>query len=344
MTAWYENSGAQGDVVLSTRVRLARNIASLPFAASWSDASAAMVIGAVRDAVMGSAKKLGRKFEFLNLDNAMQNDKLVLVEDHLISHEMLQGKNKALLLSKEQDISIMLGEEDHIRLQVILPGLAIKEALALADRVDDAIGGKVEYAFDETFGYLTRCPTNVGTGLRASLMLHVPALKMTGRMNVLAGSAGKLGLTIRGMYGEGSDAKGDLFQLSNQITLGISEGQAAEKLEKVAMQMISAERQLRQKLRDENPIPMADRLYRALGTLRYARTMSSDECKHLLSEVKLGIHMGIINDIAPEVITRLMVGTEPAHINRVAGEVLAPEKRDELRGEMVRKALEASPN
>lgn len=230
MAAWYETIGAEGDVVLSTRVRLARNIAAYPFPAQWNDQTASKVIGAVRDAVMGKNSEFARSFEFLNLDNAMETDKLVLVEDHLISREMLQGKNKALLLNKDTTISIMLGEEDHIRLQAILPGLALDEAYSLADKADDVIGKSVDYAFDDEFGYLTSCPTNAGTGLRASVMLHLPALKMTGQINALVGSVGKLGLTIRGMYGEGSDARGDLYQLSNQVTLGISEAETITKL------------------------------------------------------------------------------------------------------------------
>ena len=340
MSAWYETIGKEGDVVLSTRIRLARNVAGIPFPARWSDAQATEVAGAVRDAISKGQAKLPASFEFLNLDNAPENSKRMLVEDHLMSGEMLQGKNKALLLSKQKNISIMIGEEDHIRLQVILPGLDLEEAYRMAELTDDVISESVSYAFDEEFGYLTRCPTNVGTGLRASVMLHLPALKMTGQINSLVGSAGKLGLTIRGLYGEGSDARGDLYQLSNQITLGISEAQTIEKLHNITHQIIDSERQARQRLLAQNPVALPDKLYRAFGTLRYARSMSSEECKSLLSEVRLGVSMGIIKEVDAKTITEFMVTAEPAHINDAMGGELSAQQRDKARSEIVRQALE----
>lgn len=342
MSAWYETIGAEGDVVLSTRIRLARNLVGYPFPARWSDAQAAEVAGMLRAAISKEQEKLSAPFEFLNLDNAPANSKLMLVEDHLMSYEMLQGKNKALLLNKLQNISIMIGEEDHIRLQVILPGLALEEALQLANSVDDTISESVSYAFDEEFGYLTHCPTNVGTGLRASVMLHLPALKLTGQINSLVGSAGKLGLTIRGLYGEGSDARGDLYQLSNQITLGISEAQTIEKLGNITRQIIESERQARQRLLAQNPVALPDKLYRAFGTLKYARCMSSEECKSLLSEVRLGVSMGIIKEVDAKTVSKFMVAMEPAHINEAMGGELSAQQRDKARSEIVRAALDGS--
>lgn len=339
MSAWYETIGKEGDIVMSTRIRLARNVAGIPFPARWSEAQAVEVTGLVRDAMTAGSSKLPWDFEFLNLDNAPENSKRMLVEDHLMSHEMLQGKYRALLLNKQQNISIMLGEEDHIRLQAILPGLDLEEAMKIANLVDDVIAERANYAFDEEFGYLTRCPTNVGTGLRASVMLHLPALKMTGQMNSLVGAAGKLGLTIRGLYGEGSGASGDLYQLSNQVTLGISEQQTIDKLGSITQQIITSERQARQRLLAHNPVTLPDKLYRAYGTLRYARSMSSEECRNLLSEVRLGVSMGIIKEVDAQTVSKLLVTAEPAHINDRVGDELPPEGRDKARSDILRAAM-----
>lgn len=333
MSAWYKSTGKQGDVAVSTRIRLARNIAGLPFPAKWSDSEARQVIESVRSSLDKD------RFTFLMLDNTPELNKQALVEEHLMSREMLTGTNKALLLSKDEQICIMLGEEDHIRLQAILPGFDLEAAYAAADQIDDALAEHLDYAFDETFGFLTRCPTNVGTGLRASVMLHLPALKMSGQMNALIGQVGKLGLTIRGMYGEGSEAKGDLFQLSNQVTLGISEHQLLEKLASVTNQIITTERDLRQKLLAGNPDKLPDQIMRALGTLKYARLLSSAECEKLLSDVKLGTYLGIVTEVSAAKLTELMIQTQPAHINLKIGESLNPAQRDLQRSRLVREAL-----
>lgn len=249
MRGWFDKKGEQSDVVVSTRVRLARNLSDTPFPANWNDETAKAVI----EKIKAAAADTPHSFEFLNLDNAPDLNKQALVEEHVMSREMLSGKNKALLLSGDGCVSVMIGEEDDIRLQVIAPGLDLDGVYKTADALDDMLGETLDYAFDEQFGFLTRCPTNVGTGMRASVMLHLPALELAGRMNQLAGEVGKLGLTIRGLYGEGSDSKGSLYQLSNQITLGISEAQTLEKLKNITMQIIETERGMRKRLYERNP-------------------------------------------------------------------------------------------
>lgn len=332
MNSWFNKTGADSDVVISTRIRLARNIFGFAFPARWSDEEASEVTKRVRAAA-------GDGFEFLNLDNAPSLNKNSLVEEHLISREMLNGKNKSLLLSQSEDTSIMVGEEDHIRLQVISAGFDIDAAAKKANELDDMLSEKLDYAFDTHFGYLTQCPTNVGTGLRASVMLHLPALCLTKRINPIITQVSKIGLTIRGIYGEGSSAKGNLYQLSNQVTLGISEEQTYEKLKNVTLQIIKTERELRKKLLENNESELADTIWRAFGILSYARSLSSDECEDLLSKVKLGINMGIIKDISGDEITRLMIKSEPAHISLASGAALSASERDKARADMIRDAL-----
>lgn len=335
MRGWFDKKGAEDDVVVSTRIRLARNLTDTPFPAKWDEETAKTVTEKIKSAANAS----GHEFEFLNLDNAPVLNKQALVEEHVMSREMLSGKYKALLLSKDGCVSVMIGEEDDIRLQVIAPGLSLDNAYQTADALDDALGEKLDYAFDEQFGYLTRCPTNVGTGMRASVMLHLPALEIAGRMGQLAGEVGKLGLTIRGLYGEGSDSKGSLYQLSNQITLGISEEQTLSKLKNITAQIIETERGLRKRLVDNTPDDLADTLWRALGTLKYARKLTSAECESLLSKLKLGVDLNIINDVPRDAITRLMITSEPAHIALAAGRELSAAERDQHRAELMRKTL-----
>lgn len=329
---WFNKNGQENDVAISTRIRLARNIASMPFPSRLTDDKAKQIQEKIKQAA-------GDGFEFLNLDNAPKLNKLSLVEEHTISREMLNGKNKALLIGKDGEESIMIGEEDHIRLQVIVPGFDIERAYKKADALDDKLSEKLDYAYDSQFGFLTHCPTNVGTALRASVMLHLPALRMGGAINRLVGEVGKLGLTIRGLYGEGSEAKGDLYQISNQITLGISESQTIEKLKTVALQIIASEREMRKKLAQNSGDKLADALWRALGTLRYARTLSSSECESLLSQVRLGINMDIIKGVDIDAITALMINAEPAHVSLGAGRELSASERDKARADMIRDKL-----
>lgn len=335
MSAWYEKTGSDSDIVISTRIRLARNLSDIPFPPKWSDEQAKSVTESIRECV----KHSDYDFEFLNIDNTPSLNKEALVEDHLMSREMLSGKNRSLLLDKEGVAAIMIGEEDHIRMQIIKPGFDVYGAYDIADKLDSAIGEKIDYAYHEKFGFLTHCPTNVGTGMRASVMLHLPAMTMANSINSIAGQVGKLGLTIRGVYGEGSASRGDMYQLSNQITLGITEKQACDKLNDVTKQIIKTERELREQFQKRNPFELEDTVYRALGTLKFARKISSKECAKLLSYVKLGTDLGIIKEENTQKIIELMIRTEPAHIALGENKNLSPDERDSHRSQILRSSL-----
>jgi len=262
-----------------------------------------------------------------------------MVEQHLLSPEMLNdGLGRGVFLSADGHISIMINEEDHIRIQSIFGGFSLDEAWDLADKLDNLLEERVDYAFGERFGYLTACPTNVGTGLRASVMLHLPGLSLTGIIGNMISGAGKWGMAVRGLFGEGSTAQGDFYQLSNQITLGTTEAEAVSKLREVAEVVISHEREARQKLKESGNIAFLDKLNRSFGTLRHAYTLSTAEFLKLFSDVRLGAAEGIIKDVDLNVLNRLLVETGPANIIKTRGE-LSAQQRDVARAEMVRAAL-----
>jgi protein arginine kinase len=260
-----------------------------------------------------------------------------MAEEHLISPVMCEGKGKSVLVSKDKTMSIMLMEEDHIRLQIICGGYALDEAYSTASKVDDVIEESVTYAFDNDFGYLTACPTNTGTGMRASVMLHLPALTMTENIARVISSAGSLGVEVRGLYGEGTKAYGALYQISNRVTLGISEEQSLERLKNIVNQIVEMETKARKSLMESSADALSDKVYRSYGTLKYARSISSGEAKSLLSDVMLGQNLGIIpkdGKIAP---LECMVVTEPALV--CDGKEMSPTDRDKKRAEFIRENI-----
>lgn len=327
---WYKNN--KSDIVVSTRIRLARNLAGTPFPNALK--STADVTEKIKNALLGSNSTLAKDFDFINLDNTPSVRKQAMAEEHLISPVMCEGKGKSVLINKDKTMSIMLMEEDHIRLQVILSGLALDEAYSLASKADDVLEENLTYAFDSDFGYLTACPTNTGTGMRASVMLHLPALTMTDNISRVISSAASLGIEVRGLYGEGTKAYGNLYQISNKMTLGISEQQSIEKLKNIVKQLTEMETKARSALKENNSDALADKLYRSYGILKYARCMSSAEAKSLLSEVMLGQNMGILpcdGKISP---LECMVITEPALL--CGDKELQPAERDIKRAELIR--------
>lgn len=327
---WYKNN--KSDIVVSTRIRLARNLAGEPFPNAL--ASTKDVTEKIKNAVLGSNSTLAKDFDFINLDNTPAIKKQAMAEEHLISPVMCEGKGKSVLINKDKTMSIMLMEEDHIRLQVIQSGLSLDDAYSLASKVDDVLEESLTYAFDNDFGYLTACPTNTGTGMRASVMLHLPALTMTNNIGKIISSAASLGIEVRGLYGEGTKAYGNLYQISNKMTLGISEQQSIEKLKDIVNQLIEMETKARKALNDGNADALSDKLYRSYGILKYARCISSAEAKSLLSDVMLGQNMGIIpcdGKISP---LECMVITEPALLS--GDKELSPAERDKKRAELIR--------
>ncbi|MCI5605416.1 MAG: protein arginine kinase [Clostridia bacterium] len=328
---WYENNN--NDIVVSTRIRLARNLEGVPFPNALRDTQ--QTTEKIRDAILKSNSTLGKDFEFINLDKLSDDQKHSLSEEHLISPQMLEGKGKSVLINKDKTMSIMLMEEDHIRLQIIKSGFAVDEAYETANRVDDVIEESVTYAFDEEFGYLTACPTNAGTGLRASVMLHLPALTMTDNIGRVITSATNIGIAVRGLYGEGTKAYGNLYQFSNQTTMGLSEQEILERLKKIVNQIIDMEKKARKNLLEQNNDSFTDKLFRSYGILKYAHSISSAEAKSLLSDVLLGQNLGILPK--PGVLTPLecMVKTAPSFI----GANLTTGERDKKRAEFIRKNI-----
>ena len=326
------------NVVISTRVRLARNLKDYPFPCKLSRQGREEVIEKVRDAVKNGNSVLADDFSYIKMSEVDPRRSVSLVEKRLVSPEFISNsEGRALLLSSDESLSIMLNEEDHIRLQVITKGLSLDEAYDTADKLDTLLDERLEFAFDEKLGYLTQCPTNLGTGMRASVMLHLPALEKSRAVSRIAGNLSKLGLTIRGAHGEGTEPKGALYQLSNQVTLGISEKAAIENLKNIAKQLIAQEEQARERLCKS--LDVQDTVARSLGILKYARMMSHDEALSLLSNVRLGVVSGQIDSVSTDVIDKLMIDVEPATLSVNAGKALSAQERDETRAQLIRKTL-----
>ena len=320
-------------IVLSTRIRLARNLKDYPFPARLSAAEKAQINDEVA-AVLLKENDLRR----IDMEALSGSEAVSLAEKHLISPEFASNaEGRTLLLSQDETVSIMLCEEDHIRIQVIEPGFSLDEAWQKADALDDRLAAGLPVAFDEKMGYLTQCPTNLGTALRASVMLHLPALSRAGLMGRLSSTIAKLGLTLRGTYGEGTKPIGELFQLSNQVTLGISEEAAIQNLAAIARQIMAQETEAREALRQDNVF--IDKIWRARGILGSAYMLSCSECTDLLSLVRLGAALGIL-DVPLEKLDHLLTEIQPATINVLAGKACTPAQRDVIRAQKVKDALQ----
>lgn len=332
---WYEKAGSCGDVVVSTRVRLARNLKQYPFPARASASQREAVERQVKDALLSGNSILSKEFRFVPLENTTQEEAVSLVERHIVSPEFIADRRgKAVLISADESISIMVNEEDHLRIQVLREGFSLKEAAETADRIDTLLSENLDFAFDPELGYLTQCPTNLGTGLRASVMLHLPGLTESGAMPRIASNLSKLGLTIRGTYGEGSKSIGALYQLSNQITLGLSENEAIENLRSITVQLMEEERKARSQMAQD--VAWQDKIDRAAGILKTARVLSSSECMELLSYVRFGISVGILQGVTTEELNGLMVNVQPGTLMAKAGKPLDQNQRDVLRATKVR--------
>ena len=335
---WLEGSGPHADMVLSTRTRLARNLQSVPFTQRARDEQLRLVLSSVetvarRTDTFANAS-LYRMQELTPLDRAF------LVERHLVSHELSDPtRPRALLLAPGESLSIMINEEDHLRLQSLLSGFQLAEAYRLADATDDELESGLDYAYDEEWGFLTACPTNTGTGLRVSVLIHLPALVLVKEIEKVLRSVNQMGLAVRGLYGEGTDVVGNLFQISNQTTLGVTERATLESLERVTRQILAAEERARETLLRDARIQIEDKVYRAYGNLRFGRAMSSEEVVNLCSAVRLGVAMSFV-DLPPlQVLNELLVITYPAHLQRRLGLRLEGEERGVRRADFVRSYL-----
>lgn len=336
---WYEKSGEQGDVIISTRIRLARNLADYPFPCKLDVAKRKEIAQKVKLAVENSNSYIAHEFDYIDMGKISDIQASSLVERHLISPNFtIDRQGKALLLTKDESISIMINEEDHLRIQVMTEGLNLQQAYDTADQIDTLLDNTLHFAFDKKLGYLTQCPTNLGTGMRASAMLHLPALQGIKAVERLEDNLSKIGLTLRGTFGEGTQARAGLYQLSNQVTLGLSEQTAIDNLKNVAMQIVSQEHSARQSLLEN--VEADDYISRSLGTLKYAKILSSDECINLLSAVRLGVAQGLIKDISLDTINGLMVDMQPSTLMESQSEELSPQQRDILRGKTVKEKLQ----
>ena len=342
---WMDAEGEESDIVISSRVRVARNLAGIPFPHLLKKEKPNAVIHALRLAIQNEeAAELLGNLELCALSELTPLERQILVDKHLISPEFLNNyEAKAVVLRDDEVVSIMVNEEDHLRIQCLLPGLCLKEAWNIIDKIDDGLEKTLDYAFSEKLGYLTSCPTNVGTGMRASVMLHLPGLKLTKQLYGVLNAIGKLGLTVRGLYGEGSEALGDLYQISNQITLGQSEEDITNNLISSTLQILNQEKAARQALYQNRQEIIEDRVHRAYGTLKYARILTLEETMRLISDLRLGVALNIISGIGIRLLNELMVKIRPAFLKKISGQEMTPPQRQVYRAGLIRKELEAVP-
>lgn len=343
LSHWMKGDGPDADVVLSSRVRIARNLRGVPFPIMATPAQSKAVMDQLLSvAENGRLDGLG-PLRVVRLSELSELEKQVLVEKHLISPSLAnESRNGAFIVTEREDVSIMINEEDHLRIQVLSPGFQIREAWEWASKIDDVFEEQADYAFDEKYGYLTSCPTNVGTGIRVSVMMHLPALVLTGQINRILSAVQQVGLAVRGLYGEGSEATGNLFQVSNQITLGQSEQEIVENLHQVARQIIGHEKAAREKLLAESRPRIEDRVRRSYGILTHASIMDSKESAQRLSDVRLGVQLGLLPEVGGQTLNELLVTTQPGFLQQKFGEALGPEQRDMTRAEWIRSRLASS--
>lgn len=340
---WMRGSGPQSDIVISSRIRLARNLADFPFVGRASEADRTRIETMLRDRV--SVLQDASELLYLDVERLPGVDRQFLVERHLISREHAESHGtRAVVIDGHEKFSLMINEEDHLRIQVMQSGLDLDSAWQQINRIDDLIEEKVTYAFEDKLGYLTACPTNVGTGMRVSVMLHLPALVLTRQIEKVFRSLQKITLAVRGLYGEGSQAMGDFYQISNQITLGRAEGDLIKQVADIVPVIIDYERRARDFLVKETHENLHDRVSRAYGILRTAQTISSEETMHLLSSVRMGVNLGLIHDLEIPVVNELFLQTQPAHLQKLSGVELDSADRNIERARYLRRHLQSRTN
>lgn len=338
---WLRGDGPESDIVISSRVRLARNVAGFPFISRMSSDARHQIVQMVRDVLKRSPQ--GQPMHFLDVESLSSLDCQLLMERQLISRELARGEGaRGVIISPGERHSVMINEEDHLRIQVLHSGLALEECWQECDSLDDQIEAGVSWAFHEQFGYLTACPTNVGTGIRVSVMVHLPALRLTREIQKVNQAAQKINLAVRGLYGEGSQAMGDFYQISNQITLGKSETELISNVLEVVSHIIGWERRVRELLLKDNKGGLHDQVARAFGTLTSARSISSEETMNLLSSLRMGIRLGLINNLDAATVNELFIHTQPAHLQKLQGETLESAQRNLARATYLRRRLNSS--
>jgi protein arginine kinase len=339
---WLRSNGPHHDIVISSRVRLARNLRDLPFPGWAKKAERISILEQLKPQIEALPEMDDAFSEYLQ--DLTQLEKQVLVERHLISREhAAKGMGSAVVMNRHQTLSIMINEEDHLRMQAIRCGFQLKNAYKLINKIDSALEEGLEFAFNPQLGYLTACPTNVGTGMRASAMLHLPALVLDENINKVVQAVNKIGLAVRGLYGEGTEAMGNLFQVSNQTTLGEKEEDIINRLAKVIEQIIGHEQAARETLLQKKRTMLIDQVGRAFGILRNAYSMNSKEALNFLSLIRLGVDLGFFPDQFRLPADELFMETQPAHLQKNSQQKLSAEERDALRADIVRAKLRAFP-
>ncbi|MBE0537096.1 MAG: protein arginine kinase [Phycisphaerae bacterium] len=339
VSKWFDGSGPGADIVISSRIRLARNLAGYEFLPCLTTRRQAEVMEKLTKALL--SLELGEAVFFIDVDASSALEQDVLVERHLISRQHARSKGpRGAVIAPSESFTAMINEEDHLRIQVFKTGLQLRECWQQIDRIDSCIEEKVDYAFDPGYGYLTACPTNVGTGIRVSVMVHLPALKMTGQIDKFFNAARDSDLMVRGLFGEGTEAVGDFFQVSNQVTLGVSEEQIVDEfVDLIVPKITQYEAMAREVLLNQQSDAVDDKIQRALGVLRSARLISSQEALFLLSHVRLGINLGRVDGISIDAVNELFMLTQPAHLQMNSGGALDADHRDAMRAKMIRSKL-----
>jgi protein arginine kinase len=338
---WLKGTGPESDITISSRIRLARNICGLKFVDWADDDSKVQVAKIAKDALLASDYAKGSLY--LEMSSLSPLDRKFLIERHLISREhAVETEHKAVFIGDKEIISIMINEEDHLRFQVMQSGLALSESWDIMLSLSTGLEDKIKFAHSQEWGYLTACPTNTGTGLRASVMMHLPAIVMTAQINSLIKAVSKLGLTVRGFFGEGTEAVGNFFQISNQITLGHSEEETVDNLARIITQIVAQERGSRDFLRCKKKDIIEDKISRAYATLESAHIITSSETIELLSLVRLGIGLGMVKDLSVQRLNELFILAQPAHLQKLAGKELSPSERDIRRAELIKGRMKIS--
>jgi len=338
---WLRGIGPESDIVISSRIRLARNLADFPFISRATPQDRSQIENVLRESV----RAVGEDLLYIDVEGLNGIDRQFLVERQLISREHAEAQGaRAVAIDQCEKFSVMVNEEDHLRIQVMQSGLDLQNAWERINRIDDILEGRVVYAYHDRLGYLTACPTNVGTGMRVSVMLHLPALVITRQIEKVFRSLQKISLAVRGLYGEGSQAMGDFYQISNQITLGRSEEELIKQVGDIVPVIIDYERQARDFLVRESHENLHDRVSRAYGILRNAQTISSEETMHLLSSVRMGVNLGLIEDLAIPKVNELFIHTQPAHLQKLSGVELDTADRNIERARYLRRHLNKEKN
>ncbi len=339
--SWMKTPVECRDIAISSRVRLARNIAGVPFPHVIDQARGLQVMERVRTALQESDGPILNSMQLVAFNQLDSLDRQVLAEKHLCSpeHAACSDSHRGIMLNDNGSLAAMINEEDHLRIQCLLPGLNLAECYNMVQQLDDELEQTLDYAFDETRGYLTACPTNVGTGMRASVMLHLPAAKMTGAIKQLLQNLSQIGLAVRGLYGEGSEPVGNFYQISNQITLGQSEEDIYKYLQTITEQIVQQESLLRDKLLIDMPHQLEDKVGRAYGILNHAGMIGSEEALKLLSMVRLGVDLKITKNISILALNQMMVAIRPAHLQKIGGHPMEAVQRDLLRAAIIKERL-----